>query len=56
MASPAVLLLRIPPELISLVPLPLLITLVLSWRKTWHTRTRQKREAQLVDVKQPHPN
>lgn len=51
MASPAALLLQVPPELISLVSWPLLIALLPSWRKAWHKGTRKKREAQLVNAK-----
>lgn len=51
MASPTVLLLQVPPELVSLVSWPLLIALLPSLRKTWHKGTREKREAQLADAK-----
>ena len=50
-ASPAVLLLQVPPELVSLVSWPLLLALLPSLRKVWHQGTREKREGQLVNVK-----
>ena len=51
MSSPAVLLLQVSHDLVSIVPWPLLIALFPAWRKTWHKGTREKREAQLADVK-----
>lgn len=50
-SSPAVLLLQVSHDLLSIVPWPLLIALFPAWRKTWHKGTREKREAQLADVK-----
>ena len=50
-ASPAVLLLQVPAELVSLVSWPLLLALLPSLRKIWHQGTREKREGQLVDAK-----
>ncbi len=49
-SSPAVLLLQVSHDLISLVPWPLLIALFPAWRKTWYKGTREKREAKLADV------
>ena len=50
-ASPAVLLLQVPLELVSVVSWPLLVILLPSLRKIWHQGTREKREGQLVGAR-----